>query len=121
MSAISQDGTPMSTYARLLAVAEGGGVAAGLELLDHMRLHHIREPTVVLAHGQRVLRAGGPYSLGNRRWDISEQVAVAALDVGADDVAETGLSLIRDNAVPGTTGLPSLSKLQADGFSVLLF
>ena len=42
----------------------------------------------MLAHGQRVLNDGGAFSLGDRRWDISEQVAVAALDVGADDVAE---------------------------------
>ena len=36
-----------------------------------------------------VLRDGGAYSLGDRRWDISEQVAVAALDVGADDIANS--------------------------------
>ena len=36
-----------------------------------------------------MLSDGGAYSLGNRRWDISEQVAVAALDVGADEVANS--------------------------------
>ena len=79
----------MSDYARLLAAATAGGsVSARLELLDHMRLHSIRQPAVVLREGQRVLREGGAFSLGERRWDISEQVALAALDVGADDVAE---------------------------------
>ena len=76
----------MSDYADLLKAAPAS-VGARLELLDHMRLHNIREPKVVLEHGQAVLRDGGAYSLGDRRWDISEQVAVAALDLGADDVA----------------------------------
>jgi hypothetical protein len=49
MSAIAQDGTPMSDYARLLAAATaGGGVSDRMELLDHMRMHHIREPKVRL-------------------------------------------------------------------------
>ena len=47
MSAIAQDGTPMSEYARLLAAASASGsVSDRLELLDHMRMHHIRESKV---------------------------------------------------------------------------
>lgn len=39
----------------------------------------------------------------------------------ADEVADTGLALIKDNAVPNTTGLPSLRKLQDQGYSILVF
>ncbi len=37
------------------------------------------------------------------------------------DAQVTGLELIRDNPVPHTSGLPSLRKLQADGFTLLTF
>lgn len=41
---------------------------------------------------------------------------------GAQEGVETcGLELIRDNAVPHTTGLPSLARLIADGYSLLTF
>ncbi len=37
------------------------------------------------------------------------------------DVEKQGLELIKDNAVPGTTGLPSLRKLVSDGYTILNF
>lgn len=41
---------------------------------------------------------------------------------GARDDAETnGFSLITSNAVPGTTGLPSLATYAADGYTILTF
>jgi DsrE/DsrF-like family len=40
---------------------------------------------------------------------------------GTEDVEKAGLDLIKDNAVPGTSGLASLRKLVADGFSILTF
>lgn len=41
---------------------------------------------------------------------------------GATEAAErSGLELLRDNAVPGTRGLPSLQRLIADGYTVLTF
>ncbi len=41
---------------------------------------------------------------------------------GATEEAEgSGFDLIRDNPVPGTTGLPSLRNLVADGYTVLTF
>jgi DsrE/DsrF-like family len=52
------------------------------------------------------------------------QDAVAGVSCGCADVfgAETsGLDLIKDNAVPGTTGLTSLLKLQNEGFNILTF
>lgn len=46
-------------------------------------------------------------------------VSCACADVfGADD---QGLARITTNAVPGTSGLPSLLALQRDGFQVLTF
>jgi len=33
----------------------------------------------------------------------------------------SGLDLIKDNQVPGTTGLPSLVNLQKDGYNVITF
>ncbi len=37
------------------------------------------------------------------------------------DVEKSGFDLIKDNPVPGTSGLPSLRKLVADGYTVLTF
>jgi len=38
-----------------------------------------------------------------------------------DDAVKSGFDLITDNAVPGTSGLPSLRKLTADGYTVMVF
>ena len=38
-----------------------------------------------------------------------------------EDVEKSGFDLIKDNPVPGTSGLPSLQKLVADGYTVLTF
>ncbi len=50
-------------------------------------------------------------------------VSCACTDVfgGAEEAQAAGLALIKDNPVPGTSGLPSLAKLSADGFTVLTF
>lgn len=50
-------------------------------------------------------------------------VSCGCADVfGATEEAErSGLDLITDNPVPGTSGFPSLRDLSADGFSVLTF
>ena len=50
-------------------------------------------------------------------------VSCACAEVfGATDEAEkSGFDLIKDNAVPGTPGLPSLRKLNAEGYTVLTF
>jgi len=40
---------------------------------------------------------------------------------GAEEAESAGLELVRGNAVPGTSGLPSLRRLAADGYHVLTF
>lgn len=39
----------------------------------------------------------------------------------ADDVAKTGMNLIKDNPVPGTSGMAGFRALIEDGYSVLSF
>ena len=38
-----------------------------------------------------------------------------------EEAVKSGFDLITDNAVPGTSGLPSLGQLAADGFSIYTF
>lgn len=41
---------------------------------------------------------------------------------GATEAVEkSGFDFIRDNAVPGTAGLPSLHKLASDGYTIITF
>lgn len=55
--------------------------------------------------------------------DTVAGVSCGCADVfGATDSAvKSGFDLIKDNAVPGTTGLPSLRNLIADGYQILTF
>ncbi len=55
--------------------------------------------------------------------DTIEGVSYARADVfGATNTAkDQGFELLKENAVPGTSGLPSLGKLVADGYTVLTF
>ena len=53
---------------------------------------------------------------------------VAGISCGCADVfgareeaVKSGFDLITDNAVPGTSGLPSLQKLRADGYQIMIF
>lgn len=39
----------------------------------------------------------------------------------ADDAKENGFALLVDNPIAGTTGLPSLRRLTAEGYSILTF
>jgi len=50
-------------------------------------------------------------------------VSCACADVfGAkEDAVKNGFDLISNNTVPGTSGLPSLQKLTANGYSILVF
>lgn len=50
-------------------------------------------------------------------------VSCGCADVfGAQEgVAACGLDLITENAVPNTTGLPSLARLSAEGYNILTF
>jgi hypothetical protein len=55
--------------------------------------------------------------------DTVAGVSCGCADVfgATEDVVKSGFDLIKDNAVPGTTGLPSLRNLIADGYQVLTF
>jgi hypothetical protein len=39
----------------------------------------------------------------------------------SEEVEKSGFDLIKDNQAPGTTGLPSLQKLIADEYNILIF
>lgn len=51
--------------------------------------------------------------------DKIQGISCACAEVFDADI--TGYDLIKDNAVPKTTGLPSLNKLQEQGFNILTF
>lgn len=55
--------------------------------------------------------------------DTVAGVSCGCADVfGASSSAQaSGFDLIKDNAVPGTGGFPSLRKLRADGYNVMVF
>jgi hypothetical protein len=55
--------------------------------------------------------------------DTIAGVSCGCADVfgGSEDAKASGFDLITDNPVPGTTGLPSLAALVAEGRSVLTF
>jgi hypothetical protein len=48
-------------------------------------------------------------------------VSCACADVfgASDSVSEAGFSFLKDNAVPGTSGLPSLHKFVREGYTVV--
>jgi len=86
---------PLKIYATLLETASSpsASTSSRLELLDHVRLHNIRVPTIIVEHGSKVLNSGS--SIGDRRWDIMEQVVVASLDCGNDKLAEDFIDQLR--------------------------
>lgn len=55
--------------------------------------------------------------------DTVAGVSCGCADVfgATEDAVKSGFELIKDNAVPGTTGLPSLRNLIADGYQILTF
>ena len=38
-----------------------------------------------------------------------------------EEVEQAGFDLITDNSVPGTSGLPSIAQISADGYTVFIF
>ncbi len=40
---------------------------------------------------------------------------------GSEDAEKSGFDLVKDNPVPGTSGLPSLRNLISEGYSILTF
>lgn len=73
--------------------------------------------------GELVKKDHPAYELFNAVKDKVAGASCGCADVfGAQDgVAACGLDLIKDNAVPRTSGLASLARLAAQGYSVLTF
>lgn len=73
--------------------------------------------------GELVNQAHPAYELFAAVKDKVFGVSCGCADVfGArDGAAACGLDLITDNDVPNTTGLPSLARLTAEGYSILIF
>ena len=46
---------------------------------------------------------------------------VAGVSCGCAEVEKSGYDLLTENAVPGTSGLPSLRRLTSEGYSILTF
>lgn len=63
------------------------------------------------------------YALFKEVEDMVAGVSCGCADVfgATDEVEKSGFDLIKDNPVPGTSGLPSLRKLTEQGFNVLIF
>jgi hypothetical protein len=60
------------------------------------------------------------------RWAVADTVAgvsCGCADVfGArEDAEKNGFDLVTDNSVPGTSGLPSIAQLVADGYAIYSF
>jgi DsrE/DsrF-like family len=63
------------------------------------------------------------YALYKAVEDKVAGVSCGCADVfgASTDAVKNGFDLLTDNAVPGTSGLPSLQKLRADGFEIMIF
>lgn len=71
-----------------------------------------------------LVKPGHPaHTLYNAVKDKVAGVSCGCTDVfgAAEGVARSGLDLIKENMVPGTSGFPSLQKLVRDGYSVVTF
>jgi hypothetical protein len=88
------------------------------------------EPVTLLFQGAgtrwigELVRADHPaHALFEQVRDVVAGVSCGCADVfgAADDATAEGLTLIKHNPVPGTSGLPSLRSLLADGHTVLTF
>lgn len=55
--------------------------------------------------------------------DVIAGVSCGCVDVFGDpkEIEKSGFDYLTDNAIPGTSGLPSLHKLISEGYSVLTF
>ena len=88
------------------------------------------DDVTVLFHGAGTRWIGEVSNPDHPAHDLFEQVqdTVAGVSCGCADVfggteeaVQSGFDLIKGNRVPGTSGLPSLQKLTADGYTVLTF
>jgi len=68
-------------YEAMVSRASTGGAAAGIELLQVMRTHKVRQPELVLLHGTKLIKSSAG-KLGTEFWTVLEQVAFAACELG---------------------------------------
>lgn len=63
------------------------------------------------------------YALFEEVKDMVAGVSCGCADVfgATEEVEKSGFDFITDNPVPGTSGLPSLRKLTAEGYNILTF
>lgn len=95
-------------------------LALGLALLESASQHPLLAYGLVLSPS----KADHPaHSLFQEVVDKVAGVSCGCADVfgATEDAEKSGFDLIKDNPVPGTSGLPSLRKLLADGYSILTF
>lgn len=63
------------------------------------------------------------YALYKAVEDKVAGVSCGCADVfgASEEAVKSGFDLIKDNSVPGTSGLPSLRNLRNDGFEIMIF
>jgi hypothetical protein len=63
------------------------------------------------------------HGLFERVKDKVEGISCGCADAfgAAEEVLESEFDVLTDNPIPGTSGLPSVAKLMADGYSVLTY
>lgn len=91
---------------------------------------HNGDEVTVLFQGAGTRWIGELTKIDHPAHDLFEAIkdTVAGVSCGCADVfgareeaVKSGFELIKDNAVPGTTGLPSFRELTGDGYTVLTF
>lgn len=88
------------------------------------------DEVTILFQGAGTRWAGELTQKSHPAYDLYEQVKtnVAGASCGcadvfgaSEDAENAGLNLIKENAVPGTGGLPSLRRLASEGYSIMSF
>ncbi len=133
---IEQEATPVTTKAAILIMSDprsGSDEALGRLFNGLAAAYDFTAQGVevcILFHGAGTRWVGAladaahpAYTLFQAVKDRVKGVSCGCADVfGASSEVETsGFELIKDNAVPGTSGLPSLPKLIGEGYTVLTF
>jgi len=75
------------------AARSAPGYGTCVKALERMRVEQVHAPLDVIAFSKHVLPSIS--STGSSRWDVYEQIAVAALETGEIESAETCLSALR--------------------------
>ncbi|CAM9429902.1 unnamed protein product, partial [Heterosigma akashiwo] len=87
-------------------IEKAGSKKSSLELLAYMRAHKVRRPDLVFKYGVKLLNS----SLGDEVWTIYEQVFMASLDLGEQEVANHALNALKKK-FPGSSRVKRLAGL----------